>query len=421
MAISKNLYTRGLKQRLAGAVWYQQKGRTLVRELAASVSNPQTEDQMDNRVKMSNCVAIYRANAEWMKKYAFEVKKNFWSVYNAFMSANLSANDILLAKSDVELGAAVAAPYTMTKGSLPSVKVEFNSSEDYFATDLYTGDLLVPYNDTTTTVADLSAALLANNNGLHEGDQLSFVWNIQTLDANGIPNVIARYQELIIDTTDTTTLADRLGQGVVWTDPTGTASMNALVFNIQSGAEVQAALCCVSRDNGSKVLVSTQKFVLTSDSVLDTFKGSAARQRAIRSYASGVENPFLAGGYQLSGDTTQSPISAYIVKARIGNGTLTSPGDYLGEVGVLTAFTILVQLSENISVDAPQVSAVSIFTSGNTTATSTQIARSGDEYTISYEGEAVNPSDPITKIVVAFDNGSTIQANFAENEDGTTE
>ena len=197
MAISKNLYTRGLKQRLAGAVWYQQKGRTLVRELAASVSNPQTETQMDNRVKMSNCVAIYRANAEWMKKYAFEVKKNFWSVYNAFMSANLSANDVLLAKSDVEAGAAVAAPYTMTKGSLPSVNVEYNSAEEYFSTDIYTGSLNIAHNDTTTTVADLSAALLANNNGLQEGDQLSFIWNIQTLDANGMPSVIARYKELI--------------------------------------------------------------------------------------------------------------------------------------------------------------------------------------------------------------------------------
>lgn len=420
MAISKNLYTRGLKQRLAGAVWYQQNGRTLVRELAASVSNPQTEDQMDNRVKMSNCVAIYRANAEWMKKYAFEVKKNYWSVYNAFMSANLSANDILLAKSDVELGAAVAAPYTMTKGSMPSVKCEWDEAEGAFITDLWTGDLsFSEVEGNTISVATLSAALLANNNGLQEGDQISFVWNIQNLDANGIPSVIARYQEIIIDTNDQTTLEDRVGNGVLAATSVY-AGGNSLSFLPQSGVEVQAALCCISRDNGSKVLVSTQQFVLTSDSVLDTFKGSSARQRAIRSYASGVQNPFLAGGYQLGGGTTESAITAYIAKARIGSGTLTSPGDYLGEVGVLTAFTIMVQLSENIASDAPQVSAVSIFTSGNTTATSTQIARSGDEYTISYQGEAVNPSDPITKIVVAFDNGSTIDANFAENEDGVT-
>lgn len=420
MAISKNLYTRGLKQRLAGAVWYQQNGRTLVRELAASVSNPQTEDQMDNRVKMSNCVAIYRANAEWMKKYAFEVKKNYWSVYNAFMSANLSANDILLAKSDVELGAAVAAPYTMTKGSIPSIKCEWDEAEGAFITDLWTGDLsFSEVEGNTISVATLSAALLANNNGMQEGDQISFVWNIQNLDANGIPSVIARYQEIIIDTNDQTTLEDRVGNGVLAATSVY-AGGNSLSFLPQSGVEVQAALCCISRDNGSKVLVSTQQFVLTSDSVLDTFKGSSARQRAIRSYASGVQNPFLAGGYQLGGGTNESAITAYIAKARIGSGTLTSPGDYLGEVGVLTAFTIMVQLSENIAPDAPQVSAVSIFTSGNTTATSTQVARSGDEYTISYQAEAVNPSDPITKIVVAFDNGSTIDANFAENEDGVT-
>lgn len=421
MAISKNLYTRGLKQRLAGAVWYQQNGRTLVRELASSVSNPQTEDQMDNRVKMSNCVAIYRANAAWMKKYAFEVKKNFWSVYNAFMSANLSANDVTLAKSDVEAGAAVAAPYTMTKGSLPSIKCEWDNAEGAFITDLWTGDLsFSEVQGNTISIADLSAALLANNNGLQEGDQLSFIWNVQNLDANGVPSVIARYCELIIDTNDESTLADRVGEGVLAATSVY-AGGNSLSFLPQSGVEVQAALCCVSRDNGSKVLVSTQKFVLTSDNVLDTFKGSAARQRAIRSYASGVENPFLAGGYQLGGGTTEAPINVYIVKARIGNGSPTSPGDYLGEVGVATAFTIRVQLSENLAADAPQVAAVSIYTSGNTNATSTQFGRDGDEYTISYQAEAVNPSEPITRIVVAFDNNTTIEANFAEDDSGVTE
>lgn len=421
MAISKNLYTRGLKQRLAGAVWYQQKGRTLVRELAASVSNPQTEDQMDNRVKMSNCVAIYRANAEWMKKYAFEVKKNFWSVYNAFMSANLSANDVTLAKSDVEAGAAVAAPYTMTKGSLPGIKCEWDMAEGAFITDLWTGDLsFTEVQGNTITIATLSAALLANNNGLQEGDQLSFIWNIQNLDANGIPSVIARYSELIIDTNDESKLENRIGAGILAATSVY-AGGNSLSFLPQSGVEVQAALCCVSRDTGSKVYVSTQSFVLTSDSVLNTFKGSSARQRAIRSYASGVENPFLAGGYQLGGGTTEAPITAYIAKAQIGNGTPTSPGDYLGEVGVATAFTIGVQLSENIPVDAPQVSAVSIFTAENTTSTSTSIARDGDEYTVSYPAEAVNPSDPITRIVVVFDNGSTIEANFAEDDSGVTD
>ena len=417
MAISKNLYTRGLKQRLAGAVWYQQKGRTLVRELAASVSNPQTETQMDNRVKMSNCVAIYRANAEWMKKYAFEVKKNFWSVYNAFMSANLSANDVLLAKSDVEAGAAVAAPYTMTKGSLPSVNVEYNSAEEYFSTDIYTGSLNIAHNDTTTTVADLSAALLANNNGLQEGDQLSFIWNIQTLDANGMPSVIARYKELIISTTDTTTLAERLGSGIVYTDGSGTPGMDMLVFDIQSGVDVQAALMCVSRDTGSKVYVSTQQFVLTSNSVINTFKGASARQRAVRSYAAAVENPFLAGGYQ--NGTNEIPVQIYLQRAGFTSNSLVATGGYIGSVGMENAFRMYFKLSETVEA-APKN--CTITTSGNASATSTQIHEGENgTYYASFDGEAINPTQPIVIVLVTLSDNSIVFGNFAEEDNGVTE
>lgn len=92
MAKIKSLWLRGSSQRLGGAVTYMLKGVQIARELAAKVDNPRTPKQMNQRVKLANVVAFYRANRPWMERLAFETKKQNWSTYNAFVSANFAAN-----------------------------------------------------------------------------------------------------------------------------------------------------------------------------------------------------------------------------------------------------------------------------------------------------------------------------------------
>lgn len=311
MAISRNLYTRGLKKRLAGAVWYQNKGQTLVRELAALVSNPQTDTQMEQRVKLSNLVAAYRANAPWMNKYSFESKKQTWSDYNAFVSANIKDNRVYLDKEAVMAGAGVVYPYIFTKGTLPSVNVTADNSNEVFYTDLYTGELTITAADTTTTVAQLSAALIENNNGLREGDQLSFIWNIQqTNPDNGTPFITGRYEEIILDLSDTTPVADRVGVGMLLTDEYG--GMTCLCFTYQSGASVQGGICIVSRSASGSIKVSSQRMIVNDDSYYSTFTTSAAKRAAIRSYAGSLSEPFLVPTYQ-GGGTIDAPVTPSVL------------------------------------------------------------------------------------------------------------
>lgn len=202
MAVLKNLVMRGASQRLGGMVLYQLKGQTLARELAAAVTNPRTPAQMDNRVRLQNVVSVYRANRGWMKG-AFENKKEKESDYNAFVSANLASSQVAFTKQQAAAGAAVAAPYQITSGSLGSIEQQVSESE--LQTNLYLGVLSIT---SATTVGEFSTALINNNNNIVQGMQLSLILNIQQVNqATGIPYIITRAYEVVLDPANTELLS----------------------------------------------------------------------------------------------------------------------------------------------------------------------------------------------------------------------
>lgn len=303
MAISRNLYTRGLRQRLGGAVWYTRKGQTVARELAASVANPQTTAQMDIRVGWNNKVQFYKRSSFWMKWGAFESKNQSWSDYNAFMSANAKKVDVAITKEQAAAGYAVVADYVVTKGSLPTVNMNFDGAK--FVSDIYFGadaDF-----DESSYVSELSQMLLDNNNGLQAGDQLSFIVYLQSGNADA-PTMICRAFEMILDTEDTTPIEDIFGSFLTigYEGSNGSLSMQ---FSGQGGATI-----IVSREVNGKLKVSSQTLVLTTaqQAFLAQFTTTEARRRAARSYGSaGVQN-FLSAGYSniSSGD---APISVNIL------------------------------------------------------------------------------------------------------------
>lgn len=297
MAVSKNLYTRGLKQRLAGAVWYQRKGETVVRELAPAVSNPQTDKQMQQRAMLANLVSMYRANRFWMNFGAFEGKKQSWSDYNAFVSANSKVKPVYLTQAMASNGAAIVLPYTVTKGTLPTVRVFEYEPNNTFGTDLYAEG--IDLDDTgATTVAALSSALLASNNGLMESDQLSIIVNYQGVTEIGDPYVTARAYEFIIDTSDGRTLASLDLAGILLTDEVE-SGLNSLVIAINSETTQVGVTMVVSRTAGSAIKVSTQTLAISTaqQNFIADYQTTAAYNTYVDSYgAVGAQN-FLSAGY----------------------------------------------------------------------------------------------------------------------------
>ena len=326
MAKVKSGGIRNLIGRVGGNVYYMNKGQNIARELAPAISNPQSAAQQEQRMRWANLVAFYRANLPWMKRGAFESKKQTWSDYNAFVSANSKVSPVFLTKQQAEQGGAVVAPYIVTKGSLPSVGLQSWEGQDVFVSDLYVGDLTI---SGSTTAAQLSAALRENNNGLQEGDQLSFILNFQGTTTEGVPYITARYYEFIIDSSDSRTLSYIGLEGVILDDTYN--DMQCLCLDKEGNVCVGAII--VSRTSSGSIKVSTQSLVLTASmqTYLADYTSDAALQRAARSYGENEPN-FLASGYSGKASNVAVPTGITITSANgvavgAADGALLSAGE----------------------------------------------------------------------------------------------
>lgn len=281
MAILKSLIVRGGRKQIGGMVLYTRNGETIARELAAQISNPRTPAQMEQRVKLSNLVSVYRANSSWMRG-AFEAKKARESDYNAFVSANVDNNQVYLSKSDVASGAAVVGPYKITSGSLPVIETVLNGAD--LVTNLYVGALTI---GAGTTIGELSTALLANNNGIEEGMQLSVVINLQLAAAgSGVPYISVRAYEMIINTQSSVLITDVIPDGILESVGATNKTLGLLTTSLGDGA----AAFILSKTSGGNTRVSTQSLVFFgSNAVYRGYTSPTAQSAAIASYGEGAD------------------------------------------------------------------------------------------------------------------------------------
>lgn len=282
MAVLQNLWIRGGKQRLGGVVLYQMNGQTLARELAPQVANPRTTAQMRQRVKLSNLVAFYKANKVWMRN-AFEDKAQRESDYNAFVAANIGNTLVALTKSEVASGAAVAAPYQVTRGSILSIEHTLQGST--IKTNLNLGNFQIAAG---TTIGQLSTAILNNNLTLSEGMQLSLIVNVQQAgNASQQPYIVVRVYEFLLNRSSTEPLTNYFPESV--TSVAAGTSNYALALNTASYAEGGATFI-LSHSVGGITRVSSQRLQLFgSQSVYNAHTTAAAMANAIDSYGVGAD------------------------------------------------------------------------------------------------------------------------------------
>lgn len=371
MAIVRNMWLRNTRKQVAGAVFYQMKGQTIQREKASSVSNPRTTTQMEQRTRLANMVNLYRVNQPWMKHGAFENKKQTWSDYNAFVSANSKISPVYLTKEEADQSAVVIAPVFVTKGSLPSVNVVSDETNEQFISDLYVGDLSI---SKATTAAQLSAALRDNNNNLQEGDQLSFILNFQGTTTEGVPFITARYYEFIIDSSDVRTLASLGLEGLLVDD----SADGQQCLCVNNEGNVAGGTIIVSRTISGNIKVSTQSLVLNKAAIdyLANYTSDAALQRAAKSYGESNVN-FLASGYSGKASNVAVPIKQGILSITIGDETFTSASAISDKssFGDTTPYAISIQMDspvENVTIakltdksGATEISLMPVTVNGN--------------------------------------------------------
>lgn len=306
MAIVRNMWLRGVSKKLAGSVYFQAKGRTLQRELAPLITNPRTPAQMATRVRLANLVQLYKAGRGWMKA-SFESKKQTQSDYNAFVSANLSKANVYLTKQQVAAGAAVVAPVTITKGSLPPITLTRQGS--ILVSDLNLGETAY---GSMSLVSEISEALIENNPGIQAGDQLSVIQFIQQSGQDGTPYAVCRAYEMILDPNNEQEFVDFLPTHL---DSIAVDNNNYLTISAQAPMGGYAFI--ISRTVGSTIRVSSQDLVLTADDVVyPLFTTTAAYNAAVDSYGQG-ESIFLSSVDATGINGTQT-VTRQLVEIQIG-------------------------------------------------------------------------------------------------------
>lgn len=293
MAKVKGMAATNYVGKLGPQIFYMRDGQNVVREKAAQVSNPQTNAQMNQRIKFANLIALYRLNKEWMEKYAFPLRPATQSVYNAFMSANLGRSQVALTKEENQAGIVVLEPVDFTKGNLRQISLQYDG-DVAFKSDILLGLPITNF----PTIDSISKAIIDRNSWLRDGDQLSIIFN--TTDVNNYGKVFAA--EFTLTLGDETLIGE--SAAAEFFQVAGSDSGNHLQFNmdampdqVYTGAEVVGAVLVVSRISSTETRVSSSRMTLSTEDVLNTFNTEAARRAARRSYGGEETAPFLVPGY----------------------------------------------------------------------------------------------------------------------------
>ena len=370
MAIVNSMWLKTSKKKLGGTVLYQAMGQTRQRELAASVTNPRTQSQMAHRARWANCVNMYRVNSSWLK-YAFETKKSNQSEYNKFMSLNAASSPIFLTKQEAAAGACVVAPYTIMQGSLPSIEVTKQNSA--WLSNLYLG----PDNPDlqTASIATVSSLLIQYNPALREGDQISVIRMTQlTNQSTGIPYVIVRKYEVVLNSLDTRLWKDFIPQTVMYSVVSGGQAQITVIDDGTAGGFVIG----LSRTIGGKTYVSSQNIVVTNnDAMISAYSSQAALQRAIDSYGESNE-AFLSS--TTANELPVAPVPNSIISVKVDNVAYT-PGLRYANLPNWASKQMQIFFTSNISGAAPEIE-VAFIQGGRTYVDSTTGTISGNVLTV---------------------------------------
>lgn len=308
MAIIENMWLRKSKKRLGGAVLYQAMEQTRMRELASSVANPRTASQMGQRVKWANLVNFYRVNSNWMK-YAFETKSANQSEYNKFMSLNVASSEVYFTKQQAAAGSAVVCPYIMTQGSLPAI--EFTEENGSWPSNIYypQGSTIIA----TTSIAEFSQKIIQQNPAIRNGDQLSFIRFTQMFNSDtGNPYVIVRKYELVFDISSAELVGSYLPLDYI-----GVLHIsNPWQIGVIDSGNAGGFLMCLSRTQGGKTFVSSQRIILAGmSSILAQFGSQEQLAAAVASYGENAD-AFLSSSSADTNSEAPTPLSIIGVSAQ---------------------------------------------------------------------------------------------------------
>lgn len=303
--------------------------------------------QREHRARLANVVDFFKAIA-LIEKRGWENKKPNQSDFNCFTAVNLSASPIFLTKQEAELGAAVAAPYAASRGSLSVIPAFYAGiSSTAFVLGLNMGEDAVDWE--TETIGMFSTRIINNNPGWQAGDKLSIcaIDQLERVVAGvTIPQVEVTYLEISLDP-ESATLIDTMSN---W-DAMQLDVTNDHVLQILDGAD--AAFAIHSRESKGYLETSSQDVVVKNvvSPIYVKYTSAQQKQDAMDSY--GYQEQALLDPNSENVETVSPSVTISSIVMQVGAESI--PVRDGGEYDTGTAANLVIQGAGFITDENPKV------------------------------------------------------------------
>ena len=254
-------------------------GTILARSPRKASTPRRSEKQMYMRCQLGNMAANHQLYNDRLLQ-AFEGKPTGVTVYNMMVQVNYNVNPVFITKLERLNGGCVVADYQFCRGSLTSIAVE-KKANGVAVTDIDLGSLVI---GVETTVAQFAAAVVANNSGWEEYDQMTFFYAKQTRDTfSGVPRATMNSWKVVLDKNDETPLLSHVS-ALGFTSVASDGANDQYVLGM-SEALVNAGCAWVHsrQDKGGAIKVGSQRLFVENE-MLTYYRSDAAKKAAYDSY-----------------------------------------------------------------------------------------------------------------------------------------
>lgn len=396
MAIIRNAANTMMKGRVGQTTYYISKGQQVARQ-SRNDSNygdtaRRTELQQNRRVLWANLVNFYKISARWMPK-AFESKKPGQTDYNKFMAVNVPTSGIALTKSESEAGGCVVDGYLVSQGSLPSV--EISQTTTAWKTNIGVGDLQI---GASTTIGELTTAMVNNNANIREGMQISFVSYQQSIDPLGTPRAICRCYELTLIANSSLLVRDYLPE-FCSTSVEGYLGTND---EISTGGFAYI----LSELQGGTLRVSTQLLQTNNPAIIAQYSSPAQVRLAAQSY--GIDQEVILNPSATVAQTAEgTPV--FVITAEASGQDPVAPGQYFGLYTQLWSNYLIVKLS---GIEGREATSVTIVDQQNRSQLANTVTTNNNEV-VSQFSISQTSTKILKQILIVLNDNSVVSADFS--------
>lgn len=331
-----NLILGTASKKLGDVIMYRKDGVQMSRAYVSKISNPKSDGQSAQRLKLNPAQKFYSA-FNGVLDHSFQSVKYGAKSYSHFLKMAMKQNNGPYVPKGFE--GVVPAPFVVSQGSLqefrttrPTTEAGKNGASNGYAVVQTNIHASGNYSEDVPTWGSLSTGIIqASNGALLDGDQITILaiwcrgtlvdgeWQVDTDNYSAIPTtnriVLNTFSQDLINNFDFKPLVDFRGNGVVSFAPTGVSDT--------SNYAIMGSAVIISRKEDNVWKRSFSKMQI-DPALNNIFFSSDAAGAAIQSYGQQQENTYESKRYlNNAGVDDLTNVGTFDISSIILNGAET--------------------------------------------------------------------------------------------------